>query len=325
MDKSIKILIGIGGVIIFSIIMLIIFGNKSETFTVSFYTDGGSKVEFQWVKSGESASRPTDPTKEGYVFDDWYIGNDIYDFSSKVNKDITLYAKWRESNGEDDVIAKKIVVTFDSDGGSEVESQTIEENGTINQPTNPTKKNYQFVSWQLDGEDFDFDSKLTSDITLVAKWKKSTVDENEDEENDVTETSKKFTVTFNTNGGNSIASKQVPEGTKVTKPTDPTKSGYTFKGWYYNDTVFDFNTNITDNITLAAKWEENSVVSYKVEETDSFVGQVVIFVLKDGIKVEGYVDIELADGTIKKDVLIEKSGRQINKDKYISIRNARVK
>ena len=69
----------------------------------------------------------------------------------------------------------------------------------------------------------------------------------------------KYTVTFNSNGGSEVESKEVTSGTSVSEPTAPTKEGYTFDGWYEDvtsSTRFDFNTPITNNVTLYAKWVE---------------------------------------------------------------------
>ena len=65
-----------------------------------------------------------------------------------------------------------------------------------------------------------------------------------------------YTVTFDSNGGSKIRSKRVGENGNVIKPNNPTREGCTFLGWYYNDEEFDFNTKITSDITLTAKWEE---------------------------------------------------------------------
>ena len=65
------------------------------------------------------------------------------------------------------------------------------------------------------------------------------------------------TVTFNSNGGSFVASQTVVDGSKVTKPSDPTKTGYTFGGWYTNSactTAYSFDTAVTADITLYAKW-----------------------------------------------------------------------
>ena len=66
------------------------------TYTVIFNSNGGSSVNSQTVESGSSATKPADPTKDGYIFERWYNGSSIYSFSSKVTSDITLTAKWKK-------------------------------------------------------------------------------------------------------------------------------------------------------------------------------------------------------------------------------------
>ena len=66
-----------------------------------------------------------------------------------------------------------------------------------------------------------------------------------------------FTVTFNSDGGTSVASQSVTEGQKATAPANPSKSGYTFVGWYNGNTKYDFNSAVTSNLTLTAKWNKN--------------------------------------------------------------------
>ena len=70
-----------------------------------------------------------------------------------------------------------------------------------------------------------------------------------------------YTVTFNSNGGSNVSSQSVVSGGKVTKPADPTKSGYKFDGWYTDSTLktaFDFSTSIYSSRTLYAKWTETT-------------------------------------------------------------------
>lgn len=72
-----------------------------------------------------------------------------------------------------------------------------------------------------------------------------------------------YTVTFNTNGGSAIAAVKIESGKNVTKPTNPTKTGHTFAGWYSDSGLtktFDFNTKITADVTLYAKWNKGSAV-----------------------------------------------------------------
>lgn len=66
----------------------------TKQFTVTFDSNGGTKVESQTVVKGDKVSRPSNPTKEGYSFEAWMLDGEVYDFDSEVNKDITLKAKW---------------------------------------------------------------------------------------------------------------------------------------------------------------------------------------------------------------------------------------
>ena len=85
---------------------------------------------------------------------------------------------------------------------------------------------------------------------------------------------KKYTVTFNTDGGNEISSKEVNEGEKVEKPENPTKEGYKLLGWYLEDKEYDFNNEIKDNMTLKAKWllENAYIGSRTASENEKLIG-----------------------------------------------------
>lgn len=69
------------------------FSSKNE---VTFKTNGGSEVKSASVKSGNKIDVPETPTKEGYVFEGWYLNGKEYNFDDEVNEDITLVAKWRK-------------------------------------------------------------------------------------------------------------------------------------------------------------------------------------------------------------------------------------
>jgi len=73
--------------------------SKKEEFTVTFDSNGGSSVESQVVEKGDMAVEPTEPTREGYDFEGWYLGEEVYDFSAEVTKDITLKAEWSQTTG----------------------------------------------------------------------------------------------------------------------------------------------------------------------------------------------------------------------------------
>lgn len=71
-------------------------------------------------------------------------------------------------------------------------------------------------------------------------------------------TKEDFNVTFDSDGGSNVKSQTVEKGETVTKPENPTKEGFSFSGWYLEDKEYDFDKEVTKNITLTAKWEENA-------------------------------------------------------------------
>ncbi|MDE7100863.1 MAG: InlB B-repeat-containing protein, partial [Anaeroplasmataceae bacterium] len=140
----------------------------------------------------------------------------------------------------------KHIVNFYSNGGSEVENQKVETYGLIQKPTNPTLDGYTFGGWYLDRDclvEWIFDTDVvTENITLYAKWDAYGI----------------FVIHFNTKGGSTIAGENVEIGSKIKKPTDPTREGYTFENWYQDEEctiLWDFDKNtINENTTLYAKW-----------------------------------------------------------------------
>lgn len=128
---------------------------------VTFQYNNGQDNTVKTVQHGSAVSKP-DPTWEGHQFLGWYTEDGIeYEFDSAVEKDITLYGEWA---------LNQYTVTFDSNGGSAVDSQDVQYNGKASEPTNPTKDNYTFGGWYLNGNEYDFGAPVTNDITLVANW-----------------------------------------------------------------------------------------------------------------------------------------------------------
>ncbi len=73
------------------------------TYTISFETNGGSTISAFKVESGSKITQPTDPTKDGYSFDNWYSDTALtqrFDFALLIIEDITIYARWVETNAE---------------------------------------------------------------------------------------------------------------------------------------------------------------------------------------------------------------------------------
>ena len=108
---------------------------EQTTHTVSFNSNGGSSVSSQQVAEGSYASEPTAPTRSGYVFRGWYGDSGLTNAwafgSDTVDSDITLYAKWESQ------AAGSHTVTFDTNGGSAVSNQQVEEGSYASEPTAP--------------------------------------------------------------------------------------------------------------------------------------------------------------------------------------------
>ena len=234
--------------------------DNRKIYTISFDTKGGNEISNQMVRSNDKVVKPQNPVKKGYTFVNWLYESNIFDFNTKVNKNMTLEATYIKNN--DGADGNSYVVTFDSDGGTNIPLQLIEKGNKVSKPENPTKEGYTFIEWQLDNVMFDFNSPVTSSITIKAIYKK------DGEEVEKTGESKKYTITFDTKGGSEISNQIVEEGYKVYKPEKPTKEGYIFKYWSYNNTEYDFNTDVNSDITLIAVYEKD--LSYKKKYTITF-------------------------------------------------------
>lgn len=165
---------------------------------------------------------------------------------------------------ENNLICAKLEATFDPDNGESIFKQTIDRGGKFTEPAAPSKENHTFAGWYNGDKPFDFDADTTNApnvLELVAKW-------------DINQ----YTVQFVSDYG-SFADQTVEHGKPIDtgKLTAPTVEGYTFDGWYADDTrtkEFDFSTPITSNTTVYAKWEKNAPVlpdTYELNVSGAFV------------------------------------------------------
>ncbi|MFI3329369.1 MAG: InlB B-repeat-containing protein [bacterium] len=140
----------------------------NEEYTYKFFADGELYYSETLVEDS-IPTKPTDPTKEDYIFIGWEVHGTIYNFDYPLNENQTLTAVWEEEN------PIYFTVTFDSDGGTNVNSQEIKQ-GELSYYSSlkPQKDNYVFQYWSLDGKEFNFDTPITEDITLVAIWEEYT-------------------------------------------------------------------------------------------------------------------------------------------------------
>lgn len=221
------------------------------TFTVTFDSDGGTSVPSQTIEDGGKVAEPPAPSKAGYIFGGWYESKysgsvPLWEFAwSTVTKDIFLKALWREPVH---------TVTFNSNGGTPVAHATIQvaDGDKIIRPSEPTKEGYIFRYWgyertytSVDGSGsssgewiFDY-STVIEDMELYAVWDEA------------------VTVAFDTNGGTSVSAQTVAKWQRAKEPVAPTREGYRFLKWTYNDIDWSFERqSVTENMTLVAQWEK---------------------------------------------------------------------
>ena len=224
----------------------------TNTYTVKYDANGGTGAPADEVKGHNVAHTlsTTKPTYNGYNFLGWSADktNVITTLTADVNQEpITVYAVWD---------ANEYSITFDSDGGSEVESITANCGEAITKPADPTRTGYDFAGWDSDndGAEDEFPTTMPAGgLNLKALW-----------------TIKQFTITFNTDGGSTIAPITKDYNTEITAPAAPEKEGYTFKGWKNaenNEVTFPFYMP-AENMTLTAQWQVNQYTIRFVDTDD---------------------------------------------------------
>ena len=198
----------------------------SPQYTITF--DGNNPagyIEEVVVFEGQTVTPPTPPQKENATFLGWYLGEEAFDFSTPVNENLELVAKWKEN--------VYYTVTF-KDGDTILSTQQVLENTSAKAPEAPQKPGYIFAGW-----DKAFD-KVTSNLVISTTYNVIT-----------------YTVTFDTVGGTSIPSITVGEGGTVSRPADPVRAGYEFVEWQLAGLPYTFGTPVTCNITLVAVYKSN--------------------------------------------------------------------
>ena len=197
--------------------------NPNGTPVTVIYKDGSGEYAKQIVQKGEKAIEPDVPSRQGYQFTDWYLDDTKYDFNADVTGDMTLTAKWT---------ANSYTITFDTDGGSAIDPITQGYGTTIKAPTAPTKTGYTFAGW-----DRAIPATMPAEnMTIKANW-----------------TVNQYTITFDTDGGSTVAPITQDYGTAITAPEAPTKIGYTFAGWNPEIPA----TMPAENLTITAQWRYN--------------------------------------------------------------------
>ena len=227
--------------------------NKLEA---TFNPDNGEPTVTKFIdndKNSKFAELVPEPTKENYTFAGWYNGDEKFDFTTVPTGDVTLTAKWN---------INQYTVKFVSDHGSFAD-QTIEHGKLIDtgKLTIPEAEGYTFDGWYAeDNTKFDFTQPIKHNTTVYAKW-----------------TANDYYVSFFTEHGDPPTSQNVKYNGTADDPGKLSAEGYTFIGWYTDDTYsteFDFTKPIKSNTTVYAKWKKNAPVlpdTYALNVSGAFV------------------------------------------------------
>ena len=196
---------------------------------ITFDADGGSPApSSQFVNNGGRVTKPADPFKTGAAFSGWTLNGSNYNFNAPVTSDILLVAVYDFDT---------CTVTFNSDDGTLLSSETVVYGGLATKPADPDKAGHTFSGWKLGNAAYNFNTPVTSDLELVAVYDVAV-----------------YTVTFDSAGGTVILPESVIHDGFATKPADPDNPGFTFVRWNLGTDEYDFNTPVTSDLTLVAEY-----------------------------------------------------------------------
>lgn len=237
--------------------------------TVTFDSHGGSAVEAVLQYEKFYISTPETPIREGYRFDGWYL-TDSYlteqkvKFPYQVDGDRTLHAKW----------VKRCTIKFDTkDGGTEIPDVVQDEGYTVAKPADPTRENYRFAGWYLGGSEYNFDSVVSQDLTIEAKW--------------VLQCYLVFDLGYGEESN--VYYKTAPKDIGLTVGTDelkknPSRAGFKFMGWYtekdgqgtkIEDDKFPYVLEKMETV-FYAYWKESFTIVFDADNETSETSDVAV-------------------------------------------------
>lgn len=250
--------------------------NQTKSYTVKF-VDGESEVKSVSVEEGKTiadADVPADLTKDGYVFEGWYVGDVAFDKSAAITADVTYSAKW----------TKLHTVKF-VDGNETIKTATVKDGEKLKDadvPADLTATGKAFEGWFDGTTAFDKDATITADKTFAAKWVGL------------------FNVTFK-NGEETIKVAQVKDGAVIAAadiPEDPTDDNYAFIGWFVGETAYDSSAAVTSDIVVSAKFgniNKTLIGTWKGGTLDRSSYTYIHYVLVIGAD---SIKADLGDGTL---------------------------
>ena len=209
----------------------------------------GGKVEGAVKDANEGSEVTVKATaKKGYDFTGWYdmtTGQKVSDdaeYTFTVEMNTSLIAHFAKNGETPDPQLKEWTVTFKGSDGEIIAGVKVEDGKKVARPENdPVKEGYKFIGWFVDGKEFDFNTEIKGNLVIEARFEKNDTPTPQPGE---------WTVTIN---GQTVT---VKDGETLARPADPVKDGYKFIGWFVDGKEFDFNTPITGNLKIEARFEK---------------------------------------------------------------------
>ena len=153
-------------VILFIVVFMVLIGASilyyNNKYYVRFDTGTDEIILTKYVNKNDKIKKPIEPNKEGYVFKEWQLNGNTYDFDTEIKNDMVLTAKW--------IKEEYITINFNTNSSYNIESIKILKGETIKELPISSKENFEFIGWYLDNKLYT-PSEIYSDITLDAEYK----------------------------------------------------------------------------------------------------------------------------------------------------------
>ena len=213
--------------------------DPNTVYTVSFDSAGGSSVDSQEIKRGEKIEEPDVPTRAGYEFAGWYSGSIAWLFDSyTVRKDMTLTARWKSA-------AHTVTFVTDEYDTEPYKTVRVSYGGKVKAlPADPTRENYIFKGWYVDGNLWNPEEPIYADTELTALWKRV------------------FTVTFDMGGIVDAEPCLVEEGDRIPAPDTSEVTTHRLVGWTVNGEAWTMSTPVYTDMTVTAEWQRTYWISF---------------------------------------------------------------
>lgn len=222
-----------------------------SSYLLNYNSQGGSAVPSSSYTTGSSVTLAAGPTKPGYTFAGWAIspdgGSTLASPLTPAAGGLTVYARWTANN---------YTLKYDSQGGTEVPSATFQTGGTVTLGAAPTRKGYAFTGWSVTANAAAGTPALTSpyapgvnsDVTVYAQWKANS-----------------YKVSFDSQGGATVADSSYQTGACFDLPAAPSREGYSFTGWFAAASggtalASPYCATELGDLTLFAQWTKNAPV-----------------------------------------------------------------